>query len=534
MTTAADGRSGLLREAARRGRRLLGHAAVVIAVLLAWQVLAVTVFSGRFVVPSPTSVWSTIVADGFYTHDAASTLAISWKGWLIGNGIALILAAVCLLVPVAESGLMALGVATYCVPTIAIGPLLVVLYDVAGAKMVMSALSVFFVTLTAAVSGLRAAAPTTLQVVTAFGGGRWAQLVKVRLRAAVPMLAGGLSVSAPAAILGTMIGDYLGGQEGLGVIMLQAQQQLAVERTWGIAIVSTAICGAAFAATAIGARLVGADVEAPLDSGMTPPQARRSRSVTTGLAAAKLLAAVGACLVVWQLLVATSGLDSYFVKTPRDTWNYLLVAPDSGRHRSLLLSNLGRTLTDAGLGWTAGTALAVLAAISIVLIPPVGAAVMPFVVVLRSVPLIAMCPLLGLVFGRGVLGVTVIAGIVTFVPSLVTIVGGLRVAPSAAMDIVHCSGGQRWSTLVKVRIPFATSALFAAAKISMPGAILGAVLAEWLITARGLGKAMSYDIISSDFNDLFASIAVLLAVSLGLYALVATLETVVRNSGRGN
>ncbi|MCX4097995.1 ABC transporter permease [Nocardia sp. alder85J] len=529
----ASARPNLLREMSHRGRRLIGHVAVVVAVLLAWQLLAVTVFAGRFVVPSPTSVWSTIVADGFYVHDAASTLAISWKGWLLGNGIALILAAVCLLLPVAESGLMALGVATYCVPTIAVGPLLVVLYDVAGAKMVMSALSVFFVTLTAAVSGLRAASPTTLQVVTAFGGGRWAQLVKVRLRAGIPLLAGGLSVSAPAAILGTMIGDYLGGQDGLGVIMLQAQQQLAVERTWGIAVVSAAICGAAFAVTALLARLAGADVEAPLDSGLTTSRRHRGRSVTAGLAAAKLVAAVAACLVVWQLLVATSGLDSYFVKTPGDTWHYLFSAPGSSAHRGLLLGHLGQTLADAGLGWAAGTVLAVVAAIAIVLIPPAEAAVMPFVVVLRSVPLIAMCPLLGLVFGRGVLGVTVIAGIVTFVPSLVTIVGGLRAAPSAAMDIVHCSGGQRWSILAKVRVPFATAALFAAAKISMPGAILGAVLAEWLITARGLGKAMSYDIISSDFNDLFASIAALLAVSLGLYALVAALETVVRNSGRG-
>jgi len=517
----------------QRTPRFVSSTVIVVAALLIWQLLAVTIFSGRYVVPSPSAVWSTIVRDKFYLHDVSSTLSISWKGWLLGNGAALTLAAICLVFPVAESGLMTLGVATYCVPTIAIGPLFVVLYGADGAKMVMSALSVFFVTLVAAVTGLRAASPTTLDVVTAFGGGRWAQLFKVRLRASIPILASGLSISAPAAILGTMIGDYLGGRNGLGVIMLQAQQQLAVSRTWGIAAVSTGVCGLAFAITAAFARFAGADVEAPLDSGMMRDAPHRGPVSAIGVAVLKVLTAAAVALAVWEILIKTSGLDSYFVKSPADVWRYLFASGTANDNRHALLGSLSQTAKDAGFGWVAGTVVAVLAAFALVLLPAVGTAVMPFVVVMRSVPLIAMCPLLGLVFGRGLLGVTIIAGVVTFVPSLVTIVGGLRTAPSAATDVVHCSGGNSLATLLKVRVPFAAPALFAAAKISMPGAVLGAVLAEWLITAHGLGYAMAYDIISSNYNNLFASVAVLLTVSLGLYAIVAAAENVVRNRIRG-
>jgi sulfonate transport system permease protein len=517
----------------RRTRQVLTSTGIVVAVLLVWQLLAETVFAGRFVVPTPTSVWSTILNDRFYSADVSSTLSIAWKGWLLGNGVALLLAGVCLIFPAAQGGLMTIGVATYCVPTIAVGPLFVVLYGAQGAKMVMSALSVFFVTLVAAVTGLRAASPTTLEAVTAFGGGRWAQLVKVRLRASIPTVAAGLSISAPAAILGTMIGDYLGGSNGLGVIMLQAQQQLAVSRTWGIAVVSTAICGLAFAVTALLARIAGADVEAPLDAGMVRTRTHRSRPRALAFGAVKVLGSVVVVLVGWEVLIKTSGLDSFFVKSPSDVWHYLFSGSAAGQNRHVLLNNLAHTATDAGIGWLAGTITAVLAAFALVLFPSIGAAVMPFVIVLRSVPLIAMCPLLGLVFGRGLLGVTIIAGLVTFVPSLVTIVAGLRTAPSAATDVIHCNGGSALATLLKVRIPFAAPALFAAAKISMPGAMLGAVLAEWLITAHGLGYAMAYDIISSNYNNLFASIVVLLAVSLGLYAIVGVAENVVRDRVRG-
>jgi ABC-type nitrate/sulfonate/bicarbonate transport system permease component len=110
----------------------------------------------------------------------------------------------------------------------------------------------------------------------------------------------------------------------------------------------------------------------------------------------------------------------------------------------------------------------------------------------------------------------------------VTILGGLRAVPAAATDVVHCFGGAHGTALLKVRVPFSAPSLFAAAKISMPGAVLGSVLAEWLITGHGLGHAMAYDVISSDYNQLWAAITVILVVSLGLYVIVGALENSVR------
>ena len=121
-----------LSDAARPPMRLrlrgpLRSAGVVLAVLVLWEILAVTVFAGRFVVPSPTAVVTTAFKDNLYLSDLKVTLLISWKGYVAGNGAALLLAAICLIVPAAENALMTLGVATYCVPTIAVGPLFVVL-----------------------------------------------------------------------------------------------------------------------------------------------------------------------------------------------------------------------------------------------------------------------------------------------------------------------------------------------------------------------------------------------------------------------
>ena len=61
----------------------------------------------------------------------------------------------------------------------------------------------------------------------------------MRFRAALPSLFAGLRIAAPAAMLGAIIGEYLGGDTGLGVAMINSQQALEVDRTWGIALVAT-------------------------------------------------------------------------------------------------------------------------------------------------------------------------------------------------------------------------------------------------------------------------------------------------------
>jgi sulfonate transport system permease protein len=259
----------------------------------------------------------------------------------------------------------------------------------------------------------------------------------------------------------------------------------------------------------------------------------RSRPMAIGRTVVRVIAVIVFLLVGWWVLVKSSGLSSYFVKTPLDVWRYAVSGPTAGAEQHAVLHNLAHTARDAGTGWLAGTVAALLASAALTLYPAVNAAVMPFVIVMRSVPLIAMCPLIGLVFGRGLVGVTIIAGMITFVPSLVTISDGLRTAPAAATDLVHCCGGGQAAVLFKVRLPAATPSLFAAAKISMPGAVLGSVLAEWLITGHGIGYAMAYDVISSNYGDLWTCIAVLFIVSLGLYFIVGSIEGAVRSRVRG-
>jgi len=238
-------------------RWLLGAVGPV-ALLVAWEALGRTVFADGHVVPPPTAIVSQLVTDGlgFYWPNIKTTLREAGLGWLWGNAIAVVLAVVFVQIPLIERALLQLALVSYCLPVIAIGPVLAVLFSGDTSKVILAAISVIFTTLVGALVGLRSADRTSLDLIRAYGGGSWAQLWRVRLRTSLPSLFAGLRIAAPAAMLGAIIGEYLGAESGLGVAMINSQQSLAVERTWGIALVATALSGAAYGLTALVGRLL--------------------------------------------------------------------------------------------------------------------------------------------------------------------------------------------------------------------------------------------------------------------------------------
>ncbi len=508
----------------------IGSVLVSGVILLLWEVLALTLFAKHHVVPTPVSVVLKIWQDHFYSTDLQVTLSEAILGWVIGNTLAVVLAGLSLLLPKLESLFLSFGVMTYAVPTVAIGPLLFIIESPFDAKVTMSVLSVFFVTLASAVAGFRAASRTSLELISSFGGGKWAMLYKVRLRASIPSLVSGLSVSAPAAILGAMIGDYFGGQAGLGVVMLQAQQQLAVSRTWAVAVVATVVSGIFYALIVALAKVFGIGVAISTEADSVDPKDKKyPLPVSILFLVTKAIIGTILILLTWNLAVSLSGLSSFFVKTPIDIWNYLTLGSSAHLHQQVILQNLSITLYHAGSGWILGTVAAITGAIALILSPVLSKIIMPLILVLRSVPLVAMTPLIALIFGRGLVGVTMIAAMVTVVPSLVTISDGLKSSPGCALDVVSCAGGNHFQLLSKIRTMYALPALFTAAKISMPGAILGAVLAEWLVTGNGIGHAMAYDVTGSNFSNLWSCVTAIVVVSLVLYYLVNTMEKTIRS-----
>ena len=249
-------RRGTMR--ARLSSSVIGGSLGVIGLIIAWQIVGATAFPRSHVIPTPTAILRGMSHDGwsFYWPNFHTTFSEAFKGWMFGNLLAIAVAMLFAVAPVFEKPLLQLGVASYCLPSVAILPIFAIVCLGQTPKVVLAAMSVFFTTLIGTLVGLKIADPISLDVVHAYGGGLAKKLTKVRLRAALPSLFAALRIAAPAAVLGAIIGEFLGGNSGLGVAMINSQQALDIPRTWGIALAATGMAGVAYAITSLAGRLL--------------------------------------------------------------------------------------------------------------------------------------------------------------------------------------------------------------------------------------------------------------------------------------
>lgn len=226
-----------------------------LGVLLFWELLAITVTAHA--IPTPPATIRQLFEDGwaFYGPNIRSTGWEALRGFFWGNVMAIALAVVVILAPPLERLVTQIGTISYCLPVVAVGPILTVTLNGDAPVVAQAALLVFFTTLIGVLAGLRAADRTSLDLVLAYGGGRWMQLVKVRLIAALPSSFAALKIAAPSAVLGAIIGEFLGQVDnGLGPAMVIAQQQLQTERTWGVALVAGALASSGYGVVSLVAR----------------------------------------------------------------------------------------------------------------------------------------------------------------------------------------------------------------------------------------------------------------------------------------
>jgi ABC-type nitrate/sulfonate/bicarbonate transport system permease component len=236
------------------------HAASIIAIvalLAIWEILARTLLARAELLPGPIEIIEGVIRDrALYPRNIAATLSVAVQGFIFGNAIAIALAFATVLVPRSEGPIMQLAVVAYAVPVLSVAPILVVLFPGDSARVILTSLAVFFTTLIGTHAGLRQADRTSLDLVAAYGGGRYAELAKVRFWAALPFIFAALRIAAPTALLGAIIAEFLGADRGLGIALVVSEQNLDSVRTLGIGVVTAAMAGVAYWALGVLGRWV--------------------------------------------------------------------------------------------------------------------------------------------------------------------------------------------------------------------------------------------------------------------------------------
>ena len=495
---------------------------VAIGVVVLWELAARTVYANSYRLSPPSAVVMRLAEDrSLYGRNLWHT---SWNaawGFLWGNLAAIALAGLASLVPLLRRSIGAASLITFCVPVVALAPILRVITGPGnGTPIALSAVAVFFTTYVAALLGFDSAPGSALDVVRSLGRGRSAAFRAVRIRASVPAMFAGLQIAAPAAFLGALVGELTGASRGLGVLTIRALGALNTDRVWAIAVLSTVVSSGAYLAVGALGRLLCPWAPA-LDVGAAPA-ARHEPGLLNRLSA--LLAPIAAVIVLWYGFLLTFNLNPYFAKTPFDVWTELVTHEEAAMMRSHVFAALGTTVRTTALGFMIGLMTAVALAVVFVLVPWLERSIMPVAVSLRAIPIICTAPLIILILGRGIVASAAIVAVMSFFPTLVNCVGAMRRTPVGILDVLKSYDARPAAYVRNAYLPSAVPALLASARIAVPTSLLGAIVVEWLATGEGMGSVIVIAASTARYDVLWVSVTVLTLVAVIAYWLVAALE----------
>ena len=499
----------------------------LLILLVAWELLGRFDLVASGALPAPSEIAVRFWADrGDYGLHVLATLQAALAGFVIGNAVAVLAALVFVLWPVTARLARGVNVALFALPPIAVVPILVIALQGMAPRITLAALAVYFPTMTAMVVGLTQIDPRLPDLVRAYGGGEATLLRLVRLRSSLPALLGGLRVAAPAAVLGAILAEFGGGGRfGLGNYLLGSLGRADPARLWGIGLTATAIAGLAYGLFALlGTRLVGATRAVTIAAGAAPAPERQRRS---GRDLAVAVAAAVLPFLLWWAALVLLGTNPVVAKTPWGVFDYLVLGPTAGAAWQFLLEALAQTLPITLLGMAAGLLVALGLAVLGEVRPAVAQSLLPVALVTQTMPLVALTPLLVLLLGRGVAVTLAITISVTFFPAYVTIAQGLQLVPRAAFDLVRAYGAGWFRELRLVALPMSMPYLFAAARLAVPRALLGVMIAEWLATGTGLGNLLNQSRGYLDYGMIWSVALVTVLISILFYQLVARIEAVV-------
>jgi NitT/TauT family transport system permease protein len=220
----------------------------VVAVL--WEVLVRIIGVPTFVLPAPSQVLrEAAMRYQLYAYHSWVTLYETVAGFLLAAVVGVAMAIGIVYSRFLRNATYPLIVVLQIVPKVAIAPLLLIWAGYgATSKVLLALLVAFFPIVVNMVTGLLAVEAELLELCRILHSGRWREFYKVRLPNALPYLFSGLKVASTLAVIGAVIGEFVGGNEGLGYLIIIANTELKTQMAFaslaGLSILGLALFGA--------------------------------------------------------------------------------------------------------------------------------------------------------------------------------------------------------------------------------------------------------------------------------------------------
>ncbi len=223
-------------------------------------------------------------------------------------------------------------------------------------------------------------------------------------------------------------------------------------------------------------------------------------------------------ILAWQFLLPAAGVPAYIAPTPTR------IAGVFQQQWALLFDNFWPTLVEALSGFFIGNISAVLLAVVFVYSRVVQAAYFPVVLFFNTIPILALSPIIILVFGLGMTPKIIIAAVICFFPTLVNMIRGLNSASHNEQELLRVLPATPWEIFWRLRLPRSLPMLFSSLRIASATAVIGAIVGEWIGSDKGLGALIIQATFNYQSDRLYAAIVLSSSMSIAIFLIVVMIE----------
>lgn len=227
------------------------------------------------------------------------------------------------------------------------------------------------------------------------------------------------------------------------------------------------------------------------------------------------LVAVVVALSLWQAIVWMSGVPPFILPGP---WRVAVTLADN---IGLIADHALVTIAEVLIGLVFGALLGAATALHLMVSPAARRIALPIMVFSQAVPVFALAPLLTLWLGYGMASKIAMALLIIYFPVVSTFYDGLRRTDPGLLDLARTMGATPTRTLLHIRLPAGLPAFGSGLRLAAVYAPIGAVIGEWVGASNGLGYLMLLANGRAKTDLMFASLFVLAAFAVALYALVS-------------
>jgi len=223
-------------------------------------------------------------------------------------------------------------------------------------------------------------------------------------------------------------------------------------------------------------------------------------------------------VLIWQLIVDSGMIARYILPSPWDVITVgIAILPEITVH-------IYTTLQEAITGLFIAITLSVLLAILMDNFTVVKKALQPLLVVSQTIPIMVLAPLFVMWFGFGVLPKVMVVILVCFFPIVVSLLEGLGSLDNDLLNLMKSMKANRWQIFYLAKFPASLGSFFSGLKIAATYSIIGAVIGEWMGGKAGLGVYMTRVRQSFALDKVFASILVIIILSMILFKIIELIQ----------